>query len=450
MLVVDIINKKRKGEVLSKEEIEYFINGFSNGEIQDYQASALLMAICINKMTIEETTNLTMAMAYSSKVLNFSGMFETPVIDKHSTGGVGDKVTLIVLPIVASLGVKSFKLSGKGLGATGGTIDKLCSIKGYNTNISINQAIKFLKKNGVCLISQTDDIAVSDKKLYALRDVTGTVESVHLIAASVMSKKIAAGAEKIVLEVTYGTGALIKSKEDAKVLAQMMVEIGKKVNIETVALITNMDEPLGENVGNSLEIMEVINFLNSKEEELNKSSINSLKKVVFEVASHMLKLSGLGENDQENEMKIMDAITSGKAYEKFIQMIKGQGGCIKEKQIEEFNKKIESPVLVKSAKYTKEILADAKGYINYVDASKIGEALITLGGGRKKKDDKIDYAVGFIFHKKMGDEVKKGESIVTIYFNDKNKIDECIKYILEAIKLDLKKIIAKKHIDDII
>jgi len=450
MSIVDVINKKRKGEPLSKEEIEYFVDGYTNGAIPDYQASALLMAICINGMNVEETTDLTMAMAYSSKVLDFTGMFNTPLVDKHSTGGVGDKVTLIVLPIVASLGVKSFKISGKGLGHTGGTIDKLCSIDGYNTNISIEQAARLLMDNGVCLISQTDDIAVADKKLYALRDVSGTVESISLIAASVMSKKIAAGAEKILLEVTYGTGALIPSEEEAKKLARMMVGIGKQVDIETVALITNMDEPLGMSVGNSLEIMEVIEFLNSGLEDLERENIRNLKTVVFEVAAYMLKLSGLGSDDRETRTKIAEAITSGKAYNKFIQMVKGQGGHVKGIYLDGLNKNIDIPVITARAKYTKDIFSSAEGYINYTDAAKIGEALIALGGGRKKKEDTIDYAVGFIFHKKNGDKVKEKESIVTIYFNDKSKIDECVEDIAKALKVENTKPMTKTLISDII
>lgn len=446
----DILNKKRKGEILTKEEIKYFVRGYAKGEIPDYQASALLMAICINGMTMEETSDLTMSMASFPKVLDFSGAFKTPVIDKHSTGGIGDKVTLIVLPIVVALGVITFKMSGRGLGHTGGTIDKLDSIEGFKTNILLEDALRLLANSGLCLISQTDDIAVADKKIYALRDVSGTIDSPALIASSVMSKKIAIGAQKIVLEVTYGTGAIIKTLEDAKALAKIMVEIGKQVGRETVAIITNMDEPLGNSVGNSLEIMEVVEFLNSSAEDLQRENIKDLVTVVFKVASYMLKLSGIEMDDKKNEIKILEAITSGAAYKKFIQLVKGQGGHITEAYLEGVNKTIDIPVISDKAKYTKEIYPKDSGYVHYVDAEKIGLALISLGGGRKIKEDIIDYSVGFILHKKTGEKVGVDESILTIYFNDGSNIDECIENINKAINIEYTKPEKKPIIDSVI
>ena len=330
MRMYDIIEKKRDNKELTTEEIEYFVREYSLSNIEDYQMSALLMAIYLNKMNARELTDLTFAMAKSSNMINLDSIKEEGkfIVDKHSTGGVGDKVTLIVLPIVASLGAKVCKMSGRGLGFTGGTADKLEAIKGYDVNIDIQRAKEQVNDIGVALISQSSDIAIADKKLYALRDVTATVESIDLISASVMSKKIASGADKILLDVTCGSGAFMKDIASARRLAQTMVNIGKIANIETKAIITSMDEPLGRAVGNAVEIKEVISFLLSDETTLNSKSLKGLKDVVFECAAWMLKLANVGEDIEENKVKIMEEITSKRAYNKFIELIKAQGGHI--------------------------------------------------------------------------------------------------------------------------
>lgn len=326
MRIYDIIENKRDGKELTKSEIEFFVKGYSEGRIKDYQASALLMAIYINGMTDSETYDLTMAMANSGKILDLSNLKSdgSIIVDKHSTGGVGDKVTLLVLPIVASLGVKVMKMSGRGLGYTGGTADKLESIKGYNLFKSLDEAALQVKQIGECLISQNDELAVADKKIYALRDVTATVSSIPLIASSIMSKKIASGVDKIVLDVTVGNGAFMQTVEDAKKLAKTMVDIGKKAGIETKAIITSMEQPLGKSVGNVVEVKEAMSFLLSDETTLNLYENRELKEVVFEISAHMMKMAGKGSDIEKNKVEILKAITSRKAYDKFIELIKAQ------------------------------------------------------------------------------------------------------------------------------
>lgn len=433
MNIIDIIEKKKNKGILTKEEIYYVINSYVKGEIEDYQMSSLLMAICINGMTTGETVDMTFAMKDSGKVLNFDGIFNTAVMDKHSTGGIGDKVTLIVLPILACLGVKIFKMSGRGLGFTGGTIDKLESIKGYCADISIEQAKRLVTDINVCLMSQSDEIAAADKKIYALRDVSGTIDSIPLIAASIMSKKLASGVDKMVLEVTCGTGAFMKDQKEAEKLANLMVDIAKKSGKEAIAIITDMSEPLGRNVGNNLEILEVIDFLNSDYDSLERKQISDLKILTFEIAAQMMKLAGIGDNIRENKNRIAEVIVNKKAYKKFITLIKGQGGYIKSEYLEGLDRSIDIPIMEDIATCKKEMYSSVDGYIEKMNAENIGYALVELGGGRKKKTDKIDHSVGFIFNKKIGDKVAEGESIVTIYFNEKSNIDNAIKYLTEAI-----------------
>ena len=424
MRMYDIIEKKRYMKELSKEEIEFFVKGYSDGKIPDYQASALLMAICINGLTNKELVYLTFAMANSAKRLDLSAIKRPGqyIVDKHSTGGVGDKVTLIVLPIVAALGVDVCKMSGRGLGFTGGTADKLESIVGYDVNIPLDEAIEQVKKIGVCLISQSEDIAVADKKIYALRDTTATVESIDLIASSIMSKKIAAGAEKILLDVTVGSGAFMKNLDDAKKLARTMVDIGKLAGVETKAVITSMEEPLGKCVGNALEMKEVIEFLLSDETALMDESNKDLREVVFEIAAYMLQMSGIGKDIEQNKRDVLRCITSGKAYDKFIGLVNAQ----------------------------------SSGCILSIDSKKIGEALVCLGGGRIKKGDDIDYAVGFEFLKKVGDNVGEGEPILKVIYNDKEKFDEAFSYIQDAIVIEnvstdyAKNLKDRRHVLDIV
>lgn len=454
MRMYEIIEKKRDNKILSKEEIDFFVNGYSNGSIPDYQASALLMAIYLNGMTNEELVNLTFAMANSSNKIDLSRLKEDSkyIVDKHSTGGVGDKVTLIVLPIVASLGVKVCKMSGRGLGFTGGTADKLESIKGYDVNLSLEEAINQVEDIGVCLISQSKDIAIADKKLYALRDTTATVESINLIASSIMSKKLASGVDKILLDVTVGSGAFMKNLEDAKVLAKTMVDIGNLAGVETKAIITSMSEPLGRNVGNALEIKEVVSFLLSDEETLESENIRDLKEVIFEIAAQMIKMSGLGDDIEKNKANIKESIISKRAYNKFIELIKAQGGSTSQVYMDWLDTKLDMPELKDSVGYLKEIHAQSDGYITIIDSRKIGEALVALGGGRNKKDDVIDYAVGFEFLKTVGERVTEGEAILTVYYNDKDKFKEAFEYIKDAIFIenidynDAKKLKNKEHI----
>jgi len=451
MNILDIIAKKRDKKVLNKEEIEFFVNEYVVGNIEDYQASALLMAMYINGLNETETVDLTMAMANSSTVLDFEGIFKNSyVLDKHSTGGVGDKVTIIAIPIAAALGVKIFKMSGRGLGFTGGTADKLESIEGYNTMQALVQALRIMNENGACMITQSAEIAAADKKLYALRDVTATVNSIPLIASSIMSKKIASGVDKIVLEVTVGDGAFCETEQQAIELAQLMCRIGKNVGKETVAVITSMDEPLGRKIGNTLELEEVIEFLLADREMLESDKYKDVKAVVFEIVAYMMKIAGLGDSIRENKLAIMDAILSRKAYNKFIDIVKAQGGHITSVFMEHLGVHVDVPILPYKAKYMKEIKADKDGYINYVRTDEIGYALVELGGGRHKKDDEIDLSVGFILKKKNGDEVKQGDTIMEVLFNDRDKFDLAAKNIAKAIKVEEYRAIGKPHIIDII
>jgi pyrimidine-nucleoside phosphorylase len=435
MRIYDIIEKKRDKKELTKEEIYFFVDQYSKDLIKDYHASALLMAIYLNGLTFDELYNLTIAMRDSGKVLDLSSLKEdgSVIIDKHSTGGVGDKITLLVLPIVAALGVKVFKMSGRGLGFTGGTADKLESIKGYNLDEDIDFCIKQVKEINTCLISQSSEIALADKKLYALRDVTATVESLELIASSVMSKKLALGVDKIIIDITVGNGAFMKNIESAKKLASLMIKIGKKANVETKCILTSMDEPLGKAVGNVLEVKEVISFLLSDSSTINQFENKGIKDVVFEISSMIIKMAGLGDDIEKNKIDVMECITSKKAYDKFIDLIKYQGGYIQNVYMDNINLSVDLPVLKDNVKYMKEILADKEGYITSIDSKKIGEALVCLGGGRENKDDKIDYAVGFEFNKKVGSKVKCGESIMSVLYNDKNKFSNAYEYIKDAI-----------------
>ncbi len=438
MRMYDIIEKKRDKRELTKEEIEFAVNGYSNGEIPDYQMSALLMAIYLNGLTNLELVYLTFAMRDSANILDLSSLKKEGkyIVDKHSTGGVGDKVTLIVLPIVASLGVDVCKMSGKGLGFTGGTADKLESIIGYDINIDLNRAISQVKDIGVCLMSQSSDIAIADKKIYALRDTTATVESIDLIASSIMSKKLASGVDKILLDVTVGSGAFMKNVDDAKKLAKTMVNIGKLAKVETKAVITSMSEPLGHSVGNAVEIKEVISFLLSDEETLLSDYNKDLKDVVFEIAAQMMKMAGSGDDIEENKNKIFESIVSKKAYHKFIELIQAQDGKTYEVYMDWVGENLEMPVLKDKVKYMKEIHAQDDGFVVSINSKKIGEALVCLGGGRLRKDEDIDYAVGFEFSKKVGDRVKKGDTILTVLYNDKDKFEDAFSYIEEAIYID--------------
>ena len=414
MNIQEIIAKKRDKQELTKEEINFFITEYTNNNIADYQASALIMAIYLNGMSKEETVNLTTAMATSGDILDLSEI--GTVVDKHSTGGVGDKVTLILAPIIASLGVPVAKMSGRGLGYTGGTIDKLESIPGYKTNISEEEFIQNVKKIGISLIGQTMNLAPADKKIYALRDATSTTESIPLIASSIMSKKIAAGANKIVLDVTYGSGAFMKTKERAKELANEMIEIGRLAGRETVAVITPMEEPLGKNVGNNLEVIEAV-------EALKGNIAEDVKNVVLELGSNMLKLAGKGNDLEDNKSKMMDNILNGKALEKFKELVANQGGDVT--YIKDTNK-------FEKAKYILPVtLEEQNGIVKELKAEEVGKLSVFLGGGRIRKEDKIDPSVGITLIKKIGDKIEKGDIVAYIHANDEEKGKEAVQRLKE-------------------
>lgn len=438
MRMYDIIEKKRDNKELSKAEIDYFVNGYSKDEIPDYQVSALLMAIYFNGLTKNELLNLTFAMRDSSKKIDLSDL-KVPgkyIVDKHSTGGVGDKITLIVLPIVAALGVGVCKMSGKGLGFTGGTADKLEAIEGYDINIPIQKALKQVQDIGLCLISQSSEIAIADKKLYALRDTTATVESMDLIASSIMSKKLASGVDKILLDVTVGSGAFMKDLESARKLAKTMIEIGRDAGVETRAVITSMSEPLGRNVGNALEIKEVVSFLLADENTLMSDEFRDLREVVLEIAAQMISMSGVCTDIEQNKKDIIRVILSGEAYAKFIELIKAQKGKVENVYMDWLGKSLDMPVIKDKVTFLKEIHAQSSGYIVSIDSKSIGEALVCLGGGRRKKEDGIDYSVGFEFNKKVGDKVEEGDVILTVLYNDKQNFEEAFEYIENAIYID--------------
>ena len=418
MNILEIIDKKRDKKVLTQKEIEYFINGYTKNEITDYQVAALIMAIFLNGMTKEETLNLTIAMANSGEKLDLSTLNEI-IVDKHSTGGVGDKVSLILLPIVSSLGVPVAKMSGRGLGFTGGTVDKLQSIPGYKTEISTEKFIENVKKIGISLISQTLNLAPADKKIYALRDTISCVESMPLIASSIMSKKIASGAQKIVIDVTVGKGAFMNNIEDAKKLANMMIEIGKLAGKETVCVLTNMNEPLGYNIGNSLEVIEAVDFLRGNMPE-------DVKQVVLELGSYMLKLAGKGENLEENKKRMIESINNGSAYEKFKQLVKNQGGEVS---------CIENLDTLPKAKFIEPIYSKFDGFISDINSKEVGKLAAFLGAGREKMDDVIDFSVGIVLKKKVADSVKNDDVLAFIYANDVEKLNFAKKKLLDIIKI---------------
>lgn len=410
MNILDIIAKKRDKKELTKEEIEFFVKGYTDGSITDYQASALVMAIYINGMNEREITDLTLYMAHSGDVLDLSSLGE--VVDKHSTGGVGDKITLILMPIVASLGIPVAKMSGRGLGFTGGTVDKLESIPGYNTNVTVDEFIQNVKKIGISLIGQTLNLAPADKKLYALRDTISCTESIPLIASSIMSKKIASGANKIVIDVTCGSGAFMKDVESAKELARVMTKIGELAHKETKCIITDMNQPVGYAVGNVLEVIEAIDILKGK--YLPKDVNN----ILTELGGNMLVLAGKASSLGEGKELILENLKNGKAYEKFVELVQNQGGDISY---------IENTDKFAKAKYIIPIIAEKSGNIVKLDALNVGKLSVYLGAGRMKKEDDIQKEVGFIFHKKVGDKVEKGDVLGYIHSNDEEKAKEVLK-----------------------
>jgi pyrimidine-nucleoside phosphorylase len=411
MRAVDIIAKKRDGQPLSREEITWFIDAYTYGHLPDYQAAALLMAIYLQGMTREETVDLTLALAKSGETLDLSDISDYSV-DKHSSGGVGDKTSLVVLPLVASCGLLAAKMSGRGLGFSGGTLDKLESIPGYDIDMSAEQFKDLARRNGIVLAGQSVALAPADGKLYALRDVTGTVSSLPLIASSIMSKKIAAGADGIVLDVKVGAGAFMNTLDDARALAQIMVEIGKDAGRDVIALISDMNQPLGEAVGNALEVAEAI-------ETLKGGGPLDFRLHCLEVAWYMLKLAGRGQrlNDHDKVIAILEKqLNNGAALAKFKQMVAAQGGDVRV---------IDDPMLLPQARIIQTYVATQAGYIAQVAADEIAWAAFDLGAGREKKGDPIDHAVGLRVYVKVGSKVESGQPLVSIYANDAERLARC-------------------------
>ena len=408
MRMYDLIEKKKNREALSREELHYMVQGFTSGEIPDYQMSAMLMAIYFNGMNDGEITYLTLEMAHSGEMVDLSPI-EGFKVDKHSTGGVGDKTTLIVGPIVASLGIKVAKMSGRGLGHTGGTIDKLEAIPGFETAVPRERFFEIVKETGIAVVGQTGNLVPADKKLYALRDVTATVDSIPLIASSIMSKKLAAGSDGIVLDVKTGSGAFMKTLEDSVTLAEKMVAIGTGAGRRCTALITDMDVPLGMAIGNSLEVMESVEVLRGRGPE-------DLKEVSLRLAAEMLHTAGLG-TAQECYCKAAGALSDGSAFRTFRKMVKAQGGDLS--WLEEENKDDSGGIRgLARTPYTREVTAPSSGYVSHMNTEECGIASVLLKAGRSRKEDVIDPAAGIILRKKYGDRVEKGEVLAELYSSD--------------------------------
>jgi pyrimidine-nucleoside phosphorylase len=415
MRAVDVIIKKRDGGELTREEITFFIQGFVSGEVPDYQASAFAMAVVLKGMSPQETTDLTLAMANSGQILDLSDVVDLAV-DKHSSGGVGDKTSLAVLPIVAACGLPAGKMSGRGLGFSGGTLDKLESIPGYRVDLTTAEFKKQLKEKGIVLTGQSLDLAPADGKLYALRDVTGTVQSIPLIASSIMCKKLAAGAHAIVLDVKTGLGAFMESLDEARELANLMTDIGKLAGREVVALLSDMNQPLGCAVGNALEVVEAVDTLKGGGPE-------DFREHCLHVSAHMLVLGKRASDLTQGRRMAEDAISNGLALEKFRLLVRAQGGDVS--YVDDASK---FPL----AKFVEVVKAPRGGFISKVHARAVGEASVTLGAGRAKKSDVVDHAVGFIIHHKVGDELSAGDPLFTIHANHEGRLTETRETVLQA------------------
>lgn len=423
MRMYDIILKKRDGGTLTKEEIEYVVKGFTDGTIPDYQMSALLMAIYYQHMNYEETLNLTLQMAKSGDILDLSSI-QGIKADKHSTGGVGDKTTLVLGPMVAAVGVKTAKMSGRGLGYTGGTIDKLESIPGFSTSLDVQTFMKNVSEIGIAVTGQTGNLAPADKKMYALRDVTATVDNIALITSSIMSKKLASGADIIVLDVKVGSGAFMKTEQKAYELAREMVRIGTGAGRKVSAVISEMDEPLGLAVGNALEVIEAIDTLKG-------NGPKDLLELCIALGSHMVVSAGITDCLSEAENLLKDTITNQTAYKKFYEFVKAQGGdvCV-----------LEAPQNLIHASIIKNIVSDTSGYISHIKSDDIGKAVMLLGGGRQTKDSVIDSSVGFVLRKKVGDYIAKGESLGVMFANQEELAKQANPILKEAFSFSDKKV----------
>jgi len=404
---IDVIRKKRDGLELSRSEIQALIDGYTRDKIPDYQISAWLMAVVLRGMTRAETAALTDAMLHSGEVLDLSSL-SARKIDKHSTGGVGDKTSLVLAPLVAAAGIAVPMISGRGLGHTGGTLDKLESIPGFNVNLSVAHFRRLLQTCGCAMIGQTAEIAPADRKLYALRDVTGTVESPYLICASIMSKKLAEGIDALLLDVKTGSGAFMKSEKDAAFLAELMVETGKRMGKRTVALITDMDQPLGNMIGNALEVVEVIDVLRGH-------GPDDLRELCLELAGRMLQIGGGANSVAEGKQRSAELIASGKALEKFRQMIELQGGD---------PRVVDAPELLPHTEHTMQVASSQSGYLASMQCEQIGTACVILGGGRERKEDSVDPAVGIVLHKKVGDQISARDPIATIHYNSRDRAEQ--------------------------
>ncbi len=415
MRMYDLIEKKKKKQALTKEEIQWFIQQYTQNQIPDYQVSALMMAIWFNGMDDEEISHLTLSMAQSGEMLSLKAI-KGIIVDKHSTGGVGDKTSLVVAPMVASLGVPVAKMSGRGLGHTGGTIDKLEAIPGFKTSIPVDQFVEQVNNIKMAIAGQTANLAPADKKLYALRDVTATVNQRGLIASSIMSKKIAAGADAIVLDVKVGSGAFMKDEKDAIALAECMVAIGNKLGRNTTAIISDMNQPLGRAVGNTLEVIEAIQTLQGNGPE-------DLVELSLELGSHMVYHAKKARSIQEARYKLEEVLKNGKAFETFKDFVKAQGGDVNY---------ISDVTRFPTATIVKEVCATQSGYVSEIETEQMGYAVLALGGGRETKESIIDLSVGLLVHKKIGDDVKEGECIVTLYGNHAEKVQHAKEVVEKA------------------
>ena len=417
--MIDVIRKKRDGLELSRPEIEYLVRAYTDGDVPDYQVSAWLMAVILRGLTRAETSVLTEAMLRSGDVLDLSEL-AVKKVDKHSTGGVGDKTSLVLAPLAAAAGLVVPMISGRGLGHTGGTLDKLEAIPGFNVNLPVPKFRSVLAECGCCMIGQTVEIAPADRKLYALRDVTGTVESPYLICASIMSKKLAEGVDALVLDVKTGSGAFMKEEKDAVFLAELMVETGERMGKSMVALITNMDQPLGLKVGNALEVEECIEVMHGQGPE-------DLRELCLELAAWMFCLGGVAANVEQGKLNASKLIDSGKALERFRRMVALQGGDVAA---------IDDPARLPKAKHTQVVASPKAGYVNAMKCEAVGTACVVLGGGREKKEDSVDPAVGIVLHCKVGDRVEAGTPLCTVHFNSETKAAVAIRLLVDSYQIE--------------
>ncbi|MBO5093436.1 MAG: pyrimidine-nucleoside phosphorylase [Lachnospiraceae bacterium] len=433
MRMYDLIIKKRNGGILSEEEIDFMVQGYTRGEIPDYQMSAMMMAVYFRGMNETETLHLTESMEHSGEVLDLSGIRGIKV-DKHSTGGVGDKTSLVLTPMVAACGIPVAKMSGRGLGHTGGTIDKLESFAGFSTAISKETFIKNVNEIGIAIMGQTADLAPADKKLYALRDVTATVDNMSLIASSIMSKKLASGADAIVLDVKTGSGAFMKTQEDSFALAKEMVTLGNNAGRKTYAIVSDMDQPLGCAVGNALEVKEAIDTLNGK-------GPKDLVELCMTLGSYMLMAGGKAESEAEAREMLSEAVGSGRALTKLAQFIEAQGGD---------NRAVFDPKLLPEASIQEEIISGTEGYLAHIECAEIGMCSLLLGGGRETKESKIDLSVGLVLCKKVGDYVRRGDVLAVMHGNDRDKMEQAKRRFLAAYTFSREKVEAPSLIKGII